>query len=74
MMRSEAVVMPARYTGLWLAGSSAREDLLDPSLSMILSDHRVLSQPGVLPIYLNKLSLDLSAPIWEYKVTKGQKH
>ena len=43
-----------------------------PSLSMKLSDHRVLNQPWVPPIYLNKLSLDgsrmLSAPIWEYKV------
>ena len=29
-----------------------------PSLSMTLSDHRVLSQPWVPPIYLNKLSLD----------------
>ena len=29
-----------------------------PSLSMTLSDHRVLSQPWVPPIYFNKLSLD----------------
>ena len=31
-----------------------------PSLSMTLNDHRVLSQPRELPIYLNKLSLDCS--------------
>ena len=29
-----------------------------PSLSVTPSDHRVLSQPLALPIYLNKLSLD----------------